>query len=61
VADAFANDLAAAVEYAKEHAGQPAQSAAVYGGVLGGMTAEADDFIRQVMADMMDKQQQLPS
>jgi glutamate/tyrosine decarboxylase-like PLP-dependent enzyme len=61
VAEAFANDLAAAVEYAKEHADQPAQSAAVYGGVMGGMTAEADDFIRQVMADMMDKQQQLPS
>ncbi len=35
-------------------------SAAIYGGVAGGMTDEADEFIRSVMADMMDKQQGLP-
>ncbi|HEX4980571.1 MAG TPA: pyridoxal-dependent decarboxylase [Ilumatobacteraceae bacterium] len=60
VVEAFANDLDAAVAYATERAGQPAQSAAIYGGVLGGLTAEADDFIRLVMADMMDAQQSLP-
>jgi len=32
----------------------------VYGGVAGGMTDEADEFIRQVMSDMMDKHQGLP-
>jgi hypothetical protein len=35
-------------------------SAAVYGGVEGGMTDEADEFIRSVMEDMLDKQQGLP-
>jgi len=60
VADAFAADLADAVEYARQHKGEPAQSGAVYGGVLGGMTSEADEFIRAVMADMMDEQQALP-
>ena len=37
-----------------------AGSAAIYGGVAGGMTDEADEFIRSVMADMMDDQQELP-
>jgi sphinganine-1-phosphate aldolase len=40
VADRFAADLAEAVTYAKEHAGEPAGSAAIYGGVPGGMTAK---------------------
>ena len=61
VVDAFAADLAAAVEYAREHRGEAAKSAAIYGGVVGGMTTDADEFIRTVMADMMDHQQALPS
>ena len=36
------------------------RSGAIYGGVAGGMTDEADDFIRAVMADMMDGQQAIP-
>jgi sphinganine-1-phosphate aldolase len=60
VVDAFAADLAEAVVYAKEHAGEAPGSAAVYGGIAGGMTDEADEFIRAVMADMMDKHQGLP-
>ena len=60
VAEAFANDLAAAVEYAKEHAAETPHSSAIYGGVAGGMTEEADTFIRAVMADMFDTQQALP-
>ncbi|HEX7522290.1 MAG TPA: aminotransferase class V-fold PLP-dependent enzyme [Acidimicrobiia bacterium] len=60
VAEAFAADLAEAVQYAREHNDEPAQSGAIYGGVLGGMTAEADTFIRAVMADMMDEQQAIP-
>jgi len=60
VVDAFAADLAEAVAYAREHAGEAPGSAAVYGGIAGGMTDEADEFIRAVMADMMDKHQGLP-
>jgi hypothetical protein len=58
--EAFAADIDDAVRYAKEHAGEPAQSGAIYGGVMGGMTSEADEFIRTVMADMMDEQQAVP-
>lgn len=60
VTEKFASDLAEAVEYAKTKADEPAGSAAIYGGVAGGMTNEADDFIKMVMADMMDTQQSLP-
>lgn len=61
VADAFAADLAEAVGYARLHAGETAQSSAIYGSVVGGMTAEADEFIRAVMADMMNEQQAVPA
>jgi hypothetical protein len=60
VTDRFAADLAEAVEYAKEHKDETPGSAAVYGGIPGGMTEEADEFIRAVMADMMDNHQALP-
>lgn len=56
VADAFATDLADAVAYAKEHAAEAPKTGAIYGGVAGGLTDEADEFIRTVMADMMDGQ-----
>jgi glutamate/tyrosine decarboxylase-like PLP-dependent enzyme len=61
VADAFARDLDEAVQYALEHKDEPAKSGAIYGGVAGGMTNEADEFIRAVMADMMDQHQGLPA
>jgi sphinganine-1-phosphate aldolase len=61
VSEAFAADLADAVEYARQHRDEPAKSGAIYGGVAGGMTDEADSFIRAVMADMMDGQQAIPS
>ncbi len=60
VVESFATDLDEAVAYALEHRDETPKSAAVYGGVAGGMTDEADDFIRNVMADMMDKHQGLP-
>jgi sphinganine-1-phosphate aldolase len=59
--DLFAADLTDAVAYAHEHAGEAPQSGAVYGGVAGGMTDEADDFIKMVMGDMMDGQQSIPA
>jgi glutamate/tyrosine decarboxylase-like PLP-dependent enzyme len=60
LADTFAVDLAEAVAYAHEHKHDKPLSAAVYGGVEGGMTDEADEFIRSVMEDMLDKHQGLP-
>jgi glutamate/tyrosine decarboxylase-like PLP-dependent enzyme len=60
VVEAFAADLAAAIEYASGQAGQPTSSGSIYGGVAGGMTTEADEFIKAVMADMMDQQQVVP-
>ena len=61
VADAFATDLDAAVGYARDHAAEAPKSGAIYGGVAGGMTDEADGFIRMVMSDMMDAQQAIPA
>jgi len=58
--EAFAADLAEAVRYAHEHKDEKPQSGAIYGGVEGGMTSEADEFIRAVMTDMLDKHQGLP-
>ncbi len=63
VTEAFAADLAEAVAYAKEKeaSGVAPASGAIYGGVAGGMTAEADEFIKMVMAEMMDNQQAVPA
>ena len=61
VAESFAVDLADAVAYAKEHADETPFSGAVYGGVAGGLTDEADEFIKGFMASMLDTQQSLPS
>ncbi|HET8561347.1 MAG TPA: aspartate aminotransferase family protein [Marmoricola sp.] len=62
VVDAFARDLDAAIAYAKEKqaAGEQAFSGAIYGGVPGGLTPEADELIMTVMADMLDTQQSVP-
>jgi len=60
VADAFTADLAEAVAYAKAHINDAPRSGAVYGGVAGGMTDEADAFIKMMMAQILDTQQSLP-
>jgi len=60
VATTFAADLDDAVEYAIAHAAQAPKSGAIYGGVSGGMTDDADAFIRAVMADMLDAQSVIP-
>jgi len=61
VVERWAVDLADAVLYANEHAAETAKSSAIYGGVVGGLSDEADAFIKLVMADMMDKQSSIPS
>jgi hypothetical protein len=60
VLEAFTADLAEAVQYARDHRDEKPLSGAIYGGVEGGMTDEADEFIRSVMEDMLDKHQGLP-
>lgn len=60
VVETFAADLAHAVDYAKANAGNEPQSAAIYGGIPGGMTAEAEGFFKTVMAQILDAQQDVP-
>ena len=60
VVDAWVTDLAAAVEYAKVNAHNRAKGGAIYGGVAGGWTEEADEFIRGIMSNMLDSHQGLP-
>jgi len=60
LAEQFAADLAEAVAWAVEHRDEAAESSAIYGGVAGGMNDEADEFIRMIMADMMDHQLMVP-
>jgi sphinganine-1-phosphate aldolase len=61
VTEAFATDLADAVRYALEHKDETPFTGAIYGGVEGGLTAEAEELIRSVMEDMLDKQMRVPS
>ena len=61
VAEKWALDLADGVEYATAHRDEAAKSGAIYGGVAGGMSDEADEFIRAVLADMMDQQASIPA
>jgi len=61
VVSEFTHDLDDAVAYAKERAHEAPRSGAIYGGVAGGMTDEADEFIRAVMADMLDGQSSIPA
>jgi len=60
VVDAWIEDLAAAVDHARANKDQTPKSSAIYGGVAGGWSEDADEFIRAVMSDMMDKHQGLP-
>ena len=59
--DDFAADLTDAVRYAHDHRDETPKSGAIYGGIPGGPTPEADGFIRTVMTEMMDRQQGLPA
>ena len=59
VVERFRADLAVAVEYATAQSEPPA-SAAIYGGVPGGLTAEGAEFIGSVMSDLLDAQQAVP-
>jgi sphinganine-1-phosphate aldolase len=60
VSERFAADLAAAVAYALEHRDEPAESAAVYGGIPGGLNVETEGVIKTVMAQLLDAQQDVP-
>jgi glutamate/tyrosine decarboxylase-like PLP-dependent enzyme len=62
VVEAFATDLAAGVAYARvaQAEGRQAFSGAIYGGVPGGMSREAEDFIVSVMDGLLDTELSLP-
>jgi len=60
VVERWSEDLAAAVAYAEANPGLTPSSGAIYGGVVGGLTDEADSFIRAVMADLLDSQLAIP-
>ena len=60
VVERWATDLADAVSYALAHRSEAPRSGAIYGGVEGGPSDEADEFIKAVMADMMDSQLSIP-
>jgi sphinganine-1-phosphate aldolase len=63
VADAFAADLADAVDYARaQHAaGSSPASGAIYGSIGETPTEEADELVRAVMADLLDAMQAVPA
>jgi glutamate/tyrosine decarboxylase-like PLP-dependent enzyme len=61
VVDDFGRDLAAGVDYARANADREPQSAAIYGGIPGGMTADAEGFFKTVMAQILDAQQDVPA
>ena len=61
IVERFAADLSDALDFARAKAGTPAQSAALYGGVPGGLTPAATMFITAVMSQMMDAQQSVPT
>jgi glutamate/tyrosine decarboxylase-like PLP-dependent enzyme len=61
VVEAFTADLAEAVQYGREHKDEQPKSGSIYGGIPGGMTEDADAFIRAVMTDMMDGQLVVPA
>jgi len=61
VAEKWAIDLGDAVAFALAHQDEAAKSGAIYGGVAGGMSEEADFFIKAVMAEMMDQQSSIPA
>jgi sphinganine-1-phosphate aldolase len=60
VVERWSTDLADAVTYALVHMNEAPRSGAIYGGVAEGPSAEADEFIKFVMADMMDSQLSIP-
>jgi glutamate/tyrosine decarboxylase-like PLP-dependent enzyme len=60
VVEAFARDLTDAVAYAHEHKDEAPHSGAIYGGVPGGPTDEADAFVREIMVSMLDDMQDVP-
>jgi sphinganine-1-phosphate aldolase len=59
VVETWAADLAAAVEHAREHRDEPAESASIYGGVAE-LTPEVTDMINSFVEAMLDAQQAVP-
>lgn len=60
LAERFATDLAAAVEYAKSHADDPSKSAAIYGGIPKD-APEVEQRIHDFMVGFLDASQDVPA
>jgi len=60
VVEAWERDLADAVDWARTHPDVTPSTGSVYGGIPGGLTPDAEAFIVEVMADLLDRQQSLP-
>jgi glutamate/tyrosine decarboxylase-like PLP-dependent enzyme len=60
VVDAFAADLAEAVAYGREHAGDMPASAAIYGGVPGGDMPGVREFVKEALFSLMDATMDAP-
>jgi sphinganine-1-phosphate aldolase len=61
VVERFRTDLADAVAYAKEQGEDAPESAAIYGGVPGGLNPEMTGLIESVMEQIMDGQLSVPA
>jgi glutamate/tyrosine decarboxylase-like PLP-dependent enzyme len=60
VVDAWRTDLAEAVAYAIEHKDGTPHTGSIYGGIPGGPTPEATEFIEDMMSLLLDRMQSLP-
>jgi sphinganine-1-phosphate aldolase len=59
VLEAWTDDIPAAVAYANDHRGEPAQSSSIYGGAIA-PTAEVTAKVNSVVASLLDAYQSLP-
>jgi glutamate/tyrosine decarboxylase-like PLP-dependent enzyme len=60
VAEAFANDLAEAVPYAKENRDKPPRSSAIYGGGAEGLPVDTPEAVRNLLEMALDVLQAYP-
>ncbi len=59
VVERFSADLHEAVQYANERKDEAPFSAAIYGGVPGGVTPDVEEFIETIMIEMLDGMQDI--
>jgi glutamate/tyrosine decarboxylase-like PLP-dependent enzyme len=60
LAEAFAEDLDAAVQYAKQHHGERPRSSAIYGGGAEGLDVDTPEAVGQLLSAALDVLQEYP-